>query len=65
MGQHKVAAYAKQREASEAHEVLLRYLAQIFPAQTRNNLLEVADHQIEWLKRRGWKLAPIEPPSVN
>jgi hypothetical protein len=68
MGEHKNGAYSKHRYAGQpapdARAVLVRYLENIFPNETADRLVHVADHQIDWLKREGFRIVPFVATDV-
>jgi hypothetical protein len=71
MGEHKNGAYSKHRSAGQkaaasdgARSVLVRYLENIFPGETAERLAFVADHQLEWLKREGFRIVPVVTTDV-
>jgi hypothetical protein len=71
MSQHKNGAYSVHRSAGRAaepsvaaREALTRYLSNIFPNEPATRLLFVADHQIEWLKREGFRIVPVVTTDV-
>lgn len=42
-----------------AREALMRYMRSIFPGQTPMALGNVADHQIEFLRKEGYRIVPF------
>ena len=70
MGEHKNGAYSAHREkvreafSPDARSVLVRYLENIFPGESAERLAFVADHQLEWLKREGFRIVPVVTTDV-